>query len=118
MPDWSCIRLLVDEDVSHRLVSSLKKLGIDAVVDLKGLKNGDLFRKSIEDNRIFLTHDQDFTDKSRYPASKTCGIIVMKFHPMIKEDMLKALESLFKELSLEEIRGKLIILTRDGRSIE
>ena len=91
---------------------------MDAVVDLKGLKNGDLFKKSIEDKRIFLTHDQDFTDKSRYPASKTCGIIVMKFHPMVKEDMLKALEALFTELSTEDIRGKLITLSRDGFSVE
>ena len=118
MPDFSSVRLLVDEDVSHRLVASLKKLSMDAVVDLKGLKNGDLFRKSIEDNRIFLTHDQDFTDKTRYPASKTCGIIVMKFHPMIKEDMLKALETLFTELSIQDIRGKLITLAQEGRSIE
>ena len=65
-----------------------------------------------------MTNDQDFTDKTRYPASKTCGIIVMKFHPMIKEDMLKALETLFAELTTEDIRGKLIILTQEGRSVE
>ncbi len=117
-PKLSGIRILADEDVSFKLVRPLKKLGVDIRPDLKGLKNGELFQRSIHESRILLTHDNDFADSIRYPASKTQGIIIMKIHPPVESELLAGIKKLFEETSPESINGKLVFLTKAGYSIE
>ena len=111
-------RILADEDVSFKLIRPLKKSGIDIRTELKGIKNGELLQKAVKESRTLLTHDSDFADPIRYPASKTHGIIIMKIHPPIETDLLNAVEKLLRELPPQAIRGKLIFLTKNGYSIE
>ena len=118
MVDFSLFRILADEDVSFKLIRPLKKLGVDVKPVTKGWKNGRLFGLAIEESRILLTHDNDFADDLRYPASKTDGIIIMKIHPPVPEDLIQAVTDLFQKLPPEKLKGKLILLYKEGFSAE
>ena len=116
--EWAAFRILADEDVSFKLIRPLKKLGIDIKPVTKGWKNGRLFGLAIEESRILLTHDNDFLDPLRYPASKTHGIIIIKIHPPFPADLVQATTHLFERLSPDQIEGKLVLLSGDGFTIE
>ena len=118
MPDLSRLRILADEDVSFKLIRPLKALGADILTADKGLKNGKLFKFAVSESRILLTHDADFADPFRYPASRTHGVIIMKIHPPVEKDLLTAVQNLFEKASPESLKGKLIWLYKKGFEVE
>lgn len=69
---------------------------------------------AMEEERILLSHDQDFADAKRYPATKTPGIIIIKIHPPDEVMILRALNHLFNKLAVADINGKLILLLEEG----
>ena len=113
-PEFGEVGLFADENISFDVIKPLKKLGFDIQTGLKGLKNGELFRTIVRSNRVLITHDKDFLDSGRFPASQTAGIIFIPLHPPIDEKVIKAIKNMFEKITPDEISGKLIILREDG----
>jgi predicted nuclease of predicted toxin-antitoxin system len=112
-------KLLTDENISFDVVKLLRKLsGFSVETCPKGLKNGELYRKIIDDKRILLTHDKDFLESGRYPASKTSGIIFITIHPPTDKDVATAVKNMLGMVTPDFMIGKLAILTKSEFNIQ
>ena len=108
------MRFLVDEDVPVKILSFLKKLGHEARRVPAGLKNGSVIRLAIDEDRILVTRDADFTDTLRYPPSACPGIIHLDIHPPYWEDIAPPLGSLLADVPASRLAGRLIVLGPNG----
>ena len=108
------MRLLVDENVDVRVIGLLTKLGHEAVRVPSGTKNGAVIRLAIQERRVLITRDSDFTDSGRYPPARCPGIIHLDIHPPHFEKIAPALRSFLSSVSEEEMAGKLFIVSEDG----
>ena len=88
------MKLLADENIMLRLVGFLNKAGFDTKFAPKGWRNSELF-----------------------PPKLSSGIIVLRIHPPDLAKLKSALLKLFKELSEEDIKGKLLVLREDSVEI-
>ena len=111
-------KLIVDENLRREVVDFLKDSGCDIKIPAKGLKNGQIMRLAIYEERILITHDKDFLDPLLYPPSKTTGVILIRIHPPTVSAICTALEDLFKKLPPESLNKKLIILEQEGFRIK
>jgi predicted nuclease of predicted toxin-antitoxin system len=108
------MRFLVDEDVPVKVIGFLRKLGHDTRRVTSGLKNGAVLRLAVEEKRLLITRDSDFTDTVRYPPSRCPGIIHLDIHPPYWEDISPVLKSLLAKVPAERFAGTLIVLRSDG----
>ena len=74
-------RFLVDESLGIGVTNALRREGWNAKdvleVGLKGHSDEDIFAYAKREDRILLTHDDDFLDDKRYPLGRNPGIIVL-----------------------------------------
>lgn len=108
------MKLLADENLPDELVDVLRDKGYNISSVIPGTDDPDIARLAKKERRILLTQDKDFSNILWYPPKNFCGIIRIKFHPPIIQDILSALEDLFQRFSQKDLNGKLIILERDG----
>ena len=108
------MRILVDENVDVKIIGLLKKLGHDAVRTPAGTKNGAVIRMAVQERRIILTRDGDFTDANRYPPSRCPGIIHLDIHPPHFDKIAPALKSFLSSVAEEQMVGKLFVVGADG----
>jgi len=63
-------RFLVDESLGREAAKAIRDLGWNVKyvedVDLKGRADEDVFAYAWRDNRILVTHDEDFLDDRRF----------------------------------------------------
>jgi len=115
------LRFLADENVPSRIVSHLVETGHD-VVDVKELNasrisDNEVVNLAKKQERALITFDKHFANILQYPPRETCGIIVVRIHPSIWEDVTKALDRFFKESNFDDLKGKLVVLTKKGYRI-
>ena len=108
------MRILVDENVDVKIIGLLKKLGHDAVRTPPGTKNGSVIRMAVQEHRIILTRDSDFTDANRYPPSRCPGIIHLDIHPPHFDKLAPPLKSFLSSVTEEQMIGKLFVVGTDG----
>lgn len=108
------MRFLIDEDVPVKIIPWLKKLGHDAKRVPSGTKNGAVRRLAIQEARILITRDADFTDTALHPPAQCSGIIHLGFHPPYWEDIAPPLGRLLAGATPERFAGRLIALRADG----
>ncbi len=98
----SQLTFLLDENVSHKTLGRLRRIGIkvESVKTLErlGASNGDLLKLSDKKNWIFITHDSDFLSLTSKPDH---GIIVVKIHPAIDEVSGEILEKFLSSINHE-----------------
>ena len=74
-------RFLVDESLGKGVARILCDEGWNTVfvsdVGLGGHSDEDIFACAWEEDRILLTHDQDFLDDRRFPPHRNPGVIVL-----------------------------------------
>jgi len=58
--------------------------------------------------------DKDFTRSLRFPPAKCGGVVVAKLYRMTVAQATATSQRHFQSLSEDKIRGRLIIITRDG----
>lgn len=63
---------------------------------------------------MLITFDKHFANVLRYPPEDTHGIIVIRIHPPILSDVVRAIDKFFKESNIGDLKGKLIVLTKKG----
>jgi predicted nuclease of predicted toxin-antitoxin system len=80
------MRFVLDENVHRGLLPYLASIGHDVVLCPKGLTNGKVAEFAISDDRILITHDQDFS-RLKLPE-KHAGIVLVRI-PSRNLDALK-----------------------------
>lgn len=74
-------RFLIDETLGVEAAHSIRALGWNAVyvgeVGLEGKSDEDVFAFGWRDDRIMLTHDEDFLNDWRFPFHRNPGVIVL-----------------------------------------
>jgi len=72
-------RFLVDENAGIGLASLIRELGLNAKyvddVRLRGRADKDIFAFAHKENRVILTHDDDFMDNRQFPIHLSPGVV-------------------------------------------
>ncbi len=112
------MRFLADENIFPKITSFLRDLGHDG----KSLQEEGLFKTSDDeiirtaktDNRTVITFDKHFGNTLKYPPTDTAGIIHIRIHPPLLEDVIPAMDRLLKKYDRPSFRGTLIVLSKNG----
>jgi hypothetical protein len=67
-----------------------------------------------KEERILLTSDKHFANILTYPPHSHYGIVRIRIHPPLIDDLIRALDQLTKKFDLNAIEGSLIVLEREG----
>jgi len=74
-------RFLVDESAGSGLARALRDFGWNAVfvdeVGLGGHSDEDVFGFGWKEDRVILTHDEDFMDDLRFPFHRNPGVVIL-----------------------------------------
>ena len=112
------IKFLADENIPSGVTKFLRDRGFD-VKEVAGAKNAGASDDAVmvlarKEQRVLLTFDKHFADILLYPPSSHHGIIRIRIHPPLIDDILQALDQLLKKFDLNTIGGSLIVLEREG----
>ena len=115
------MRFLADENIYPQVILFLRRLGHD----VHGLQESGLFKitddkiidLAIKEERTIITFDKHFGDVLRYPPEKSPGIILIRIHPPVSDDIFHALKNLFNNYPADTVKGKLIVLSKAGYRI-
>ncbi len=111
------LKFLLDENVKKELLQFLKK-DFNVIFKPKQLDNGELSEFSKSEERIFVTNDWDFTDKSLYNKETIFSIVWLRIPQDKPEALLNSFSKLLKETKSEDFEGKIIILYEDKFTVE
>lgn len=104
------MKFLLDENVHIGLLSFLTGLKHDVILCPKGIKNGELYKLILQEERTLITNDADFI-KQPYRSSHHFGIILLRIHPFdIEKQKTSVLNLINKSGEKEIFRNKTIIL--------
>jgi predicted nuclease of predicted toxin-antitoxin system len=113
-------RFLVDESLGIHTTEFLRSLGWNvkdaAEVGLRGHSDEDVFAFGHKDDRILLTHDEDFLDDRKFPPHRNPGLIILLGASggdfVLIEALLHALNVIgyFREI----YRGSKTVVSSDG----
>ena len=74
-------RFSVDESLGREAAKAIRDLGWNVKyvedVDLKGRADEDVFAYAWRDNRILVTHDEDFLNDGRFPPHRNPGVVIV-----------------------------------------
>jgi predicted nuclease of predicted toxin-antitoxin system len=111
-------RFLADENIPPAVIEYLKSKGFDAKAIREFLPAAspdlDVIGVARQEGGILLTFDKHFSNILLYPLRTHAGIIRIRLHPPLIEDILSALENFLKNVDLTGIKGALVVLERDG----
>ncbi|MBO3755322.1 DUF5615 family PIN-like protein [Candidatus Bathyarchaeota archaeon] len=106
----SKLKILVDENIESSLIRFLEEKGFDVKHAPRGSRNSEPLTLAEKEDRVILTHDHDFLRLESYkPVS---GTLVLPVYPIT--EMEEILLKFFKKFTLEKIKGKAFLLTREG----
>jgi predicted nuclease of predicted toxin-antitoxin system len=115
------LKFLADENIFPNVITFLRKLGHE----FKGIQEYDLTHATDEniidiatkEKRTILTFDKHFGDILRYPPQNSAGIILIRIHPPLLDDIYYSLNNLFDKYHSRSFEGRLIILSKSGYRI-
>ena len=105
------MRILLDENISGDTADALRFLGHDIINAPRQADDDRIFALAKSRQAILITRDRDFL--SFVPSSRV-GIVVVRIHPSIAEDITAAIQRLLASQSERWLRGKILILRADG----
>jgi predicted nuclease of predicted toxin-antitoxin system len=115
------LRFLTDENVFPQITSYLHKSGHDVnTVHKAGISKAvddKVIELAIKENRTIITFDKHFGDILRYPPKNHFGIILIRIHPPLLDDIFFAIDNLFKNYQSDSFKGRLIVLSKKGYRI-
>jgi len=117
-------KFLVDENLGDSTAELLRKLGWNAKfvleVGLEGKSDQQVFQYACRENRILLTHDNDFLHNQRFPINLTAGIIILPGASGKENTLISALAKVISIIApFAELyeRSKIIIHEDDTMAI-
>jgi len=115
------LRFLADENIFPKIINFLRKLGHDVTSVKEGgllqITDDNLIDIAAKEERTVITFDKHFGDILRYPPRNLPGIILIRIHPPLLDDLFFALDNLFKNYQANSFKGKLIVLSKSGYRI-
>jgi predicted nuclease of predicted toxin-antitoxin system len=109
------LRLYLDQMFQVELAQVLRAQGYDVLrASETGQARADdrqILDKAISEGRILITLDEHFGDWVILPLSRHFGVIRLKVHPTIPENILKVLVPFLSLYSQEQFSDYLVILS-------
>jgi len=109
------IKFFIDENISFKVTKYLRNLGYDAVdvrdLNLKGVRNSDLLKVLIQQERIFITFDLDFSNLYNPMIKEVKGIIILRTRRFSSNYINRILNNFLTSHNIENIKNKLVIVT-------
>jgi len=112
------VRILANENLYDPIVEYLRTAGHSVFdtkrTELAGAPDEEVYERAVREQLVVVTMDKDFTRSLRFPPAKCGGIIVAKLYRMTVAQATAEFRRHFQSLSEDQIRGRLVIITRDG----
>ncbi len=112
------IKFLLDENVPLSIGVFLRDMGFDVVhakeVEMLGASDNHIMELARRQERTLITFDKHFADLVLYPPNTHWGVIRIRIHPPLLDDVTEALEHFLKEFDTSAVQGTLIVLENDG----
>lgn len=111
------MKFKLDENLPSLAVNVFKESGFDAVSvkdqGLCGCNDDHLIDVCLDEVRVLVTLDLDFSDIRRYQPSLLNGIIILKTNKQTRDHVIMLLKRIIPFLSTENITGRLVIVEED-----
>ena len=73
--------------------------------------DSDILKYATNEGRILVTLDEHYGDWAVLPLQKHCGVIRVKIHPILTQNIAKILLPFLAEHTQDEFRDRLVILS-------
>ena len=107
------IKIKLDENLAQSHATLLQEAGYeaDSVFDegLSGTSDEALWKQVVDEDRLFITLDLDFSDVRRFPPGSHSGILLLRPQSGSLGSVNSVLERVLLEYELEELRGCLVV---------
>lgn len=111
------MRFKIDENMPVDAAKLIQQYNYDVhtVFDenMSGAGDKDVFKACIDEKRILITLDLDFSDIWTYPPKETSGIIVIRTKKQDMHTLIAILTRLFEVLTTDDVLQKLWIVEED-----
>lgn len=112
------ISFLIDANVPPAIAEFLQQKGFDVKevreVEALGISNSRIIELARREERVLVTLDRHFANLLLYPLDSHYGIIRIRIHPPLLSDIIQSLEHFVLKFDLASIKGKLVVLEREG----
>ncbi len=85
------MKLLLDENISKTVTQQLQDAGFDVVhilkIELQGKSDEEIMMAASKEKRVIITHDKDFGNLLRFPLQHHHGVIMMRFHSQMPQNV-------------------------------
>jgi predicted nuclease of predicted toxin-antitoxin system len=109
------VPIKLDENLPEELAASLRALGadVDTVLQesLAGHRDERIFAAAVQEGRLLITQDLDFSDLRKYRPGSHPGIILVRLHNPSRRQLLARLETVLSEPLLEQCRRCFVVIT-------
>ncbi|MDI6791358.1 MAG: DUF5615 family PIN-like protein [bacterium] len=115
------MKLVIDENVSYGLVTTLRSLGYEviAIAELsdRGMKDTSIFDISGKGGAVIITRDYHFTNPFRFDPEKIGGIIYIRPGNLKSDEEIGIVVRFLQGYPFSRFKKKLVILYRDSVKI-
>jgi len=110
------MRIFCDQNVMTETVDYLRSLGHDVGSTrdsgLATASDAEVLRTAIQQERVLLTYNADFSDIRSFPLESHSGIIRLRLVDQTAEKMHPILGNVLRQLENKDISGKLVTVGR------
>ncbi|MDO8436300.1 MAG: DUF5615 family PIN-like protein [bacterium] len=107
-------KFLADENIAPRVVDALRKEKFDVLSiyeeKLSGASDASILKLAQKEKRIILTHDKDFGNLIRQPHLPHSGVILLRLRDQSPQNVIIHLAPFLKEIKLNKIKNRLVVL--------
>lgn len=108
------MKLKLDENLDIRLAALLQQAGHDVLTvrdqGLKGVEDQSLYELCIQEQRILVSLDKDFSNMLRFSPRETPGLVVLRGPNDLFPTMRILIQTLIRALAQDTPTGKLWII--------
>jgi predicted nuclease of predicted toxin-antitoxin system len=112
------MNILANENLYEPMIEFLRSEGHNVIsvrdCGLSGALDDVIYEKAVREQLLIVTMDKDFSRLMRFPPERCAGIIVAKLYRMPVDETTQVFMRYFKSLDENRIKGRLVIMTRDG----
>jgi predicted nuclease of predicted toxin-antitoxin system len=107
------VKILTDENISPKVVGSLRELGYD-VLDIKeqqwhGKNDEAILNIAFQEQRFILTHDADFGTLAINEGKEHYGILYIRLKDLKPSDVTRACETVL-QMDIEVFPGTIVVI--------
>lgn len=110
----SKILLLADENIPIELINKLSNEGFNIKRVLLGSKDEEIFKLAKSENRVLLTFDKHFLNKSKFLPKESSGIIFINIRLPLIDSLYFSILKLFNKIESSKFEKRLFILSISG----